>query len=71
MAFLLPSSPSAQPRLSALMAETTQSEGGREKAPRINSVYFPANPYGTPEDPPLEPETFPQVLTHSIDTSRH
>lgn len=70
MAFRLPSSPSAQPRLSALMAETTQSEG-REKAPRINSVHFPANPYGTPEDPPLEPETFPQVLTHSIDTSRH
>lgn len=53
------------------MAETTQGEGGREKAPRINSVHFPANPFGTPEAPPLEPETFPQVLTHSTDTSRH
>lgn len=71
VAFLLPSTSSAQPRLSAPMAETEQRQRDRQKAPRVNSVTFPADPYGTPEDPPLEQETFPQILTYSTDTGRH
>lgn len=53
------------------MAETEQRQRDRQKAPRVNSVTFPADPYGTPEDPPLEQETFPQILTYSTDTGRH
>lgn len=52
VAFPPPSSPLAQPRLLALMAETKAREAERRLQESV--VDFLANPYGTPEDPPLE-----------------
>lgn len=70
MAFLLPSTPSAQPRLSApWLRRNKGSEAGRrllESTPSPSLLILRDS-----GGPTLEPETFPQILAHSTDTGRH